>query len=430
MQNTNQKHLTLEDRNYIEQALNQDMSFKEIGKFLSKDPSTISKEIKKHKIMKEPSRFNGYGNICKKRFSCRKKNVCRDNCKGICFKCSKCNTCCPEFEEDICPSLLQPPYVCNPCKDKGRCRLVKYYYRALPSYNQYKDTLSSSRQGYNLSEEKLVKLDNIVTPLLKHGQTLAHICKTQDIGCSKSTLYNYIDKNYLSVCNLDLPRRVRYPEKISKKRTIPRDTTIRKGRTYEDFEKYIQENPDTSIVEMDTVEGIKGGKVLLTMLFRSSKLMLAFLLNDRTANSVLKVFNWLEAILGNDLFEKTFPVILTDNGSEFSNPVSLEFNSKGIGRTRIFFCNPHASYQKGAIEKNHEFIRYVIPKGTSMDNLTQQDITKMINHINSLTRPSLNNATPYDLAQILLGRDVLKKLNLKKVAANEVQLNSKLLKKN
>lgn len=429
MQNTNQKHLTLEDRNFIEQALKQDMSFKEIGKFLSKDPSTIAKEIKKHRIIKEPSNFTGFSNVCKHKTSCKKKNVCGKHCSKLCSFCSVCNNRCPDFEEEICPSLLTPPYVCNSCNRKGPCRLTKYYYRALPSYNQYKDTLSSSRQGYNLSEENLVKLDNLVSPLLKNGQTLAHICKTQDVGCSKSTLYNYIDKNYLSICNLDLPRRVRYPKRKSK-RTPQKDTSIRKGRTYEDFQKYMLDNPDTSVVEMDTVEGKKGGKVLFTLLFRNSKLMLAFIMNDKTTNSVLKIFNWLEAILGNELFEKTFPLILTDNGSEFSNPLSLEFNSEGIGRTRIFFCNPRASYQKGAIEKNHEFIRYIIPKGTSMDSFTQQDITKMINHINSLTRPSLNNATPYDLAKILLGKDVLKKLNLTKVPASEVQLNTKLLKKN
>ena len=65
-----------------------------------------------------------------------------------------------------------------------------------------------------------------------------------------------------------------------------------------------------------------------------------------------------------------------------------------------------------------------------MDNLTQADITKIINHINSLTRPSLNNATPYDLAEILLDKELLKKLNLKKVPANEIQLTKNLLKKN
>ena len=260
--------------------------------------------------------------------------------------------------------------------------------------------------------------------MIKNGQTIAHIYKTQDLKCSRSSLYNYIDQNKLTARNIDLPRRVRYSKRKSRQ-TSTKDTTIRKGRTYEDFQKYLLENPDTSVVEMDTVEGIKGGKVLLTMLFRNSKLMLAFLLNDKTTDSVRKTFNWLESILGNTIFEKTFPV-----GTEFSNPLSLEFNYEGIGRTRIFFCNPGASYQKGAIEKNHEFIRYVIPKGTSMDNLTQNDITKLINHINSLTRPSLNNSTPYDLAQILLDKNVLKKLNLEKVPAKEIQLNQKLLKKN
>ena len=429
MQKAIQKHLTLEDRNYIELALNQNMTFKEIGKFLYKDASTISKEIKKHRIRKDPNTFNNYsGNVCAKRFNCSKKNVCGQKCRIFCNKCIRCNKYCEDFEESICPFLKQAPYVCNSCKSKSACRLVKYYYRALSSHNQYLNTLSTSRQGINISDEELCELDNIVSPLIKNGQSISHIYKTQNLNCSKSTLYNYIDQNRLSARNIDLPRRVRYPKKKSK-RNPPKDTSIRKGRTYEDFEKYLLDNPDTQVVEMDTVEGKKGGKVLLTMLFRNSKLMLAFVLDDKTSNSVLKVFNCLEAILGNDLFEKTFPVILTDNGSEFSNPLSLEFNSDGIGRTRIFFCNPGASYQKGAIEKNHEFIRYVIPKGASMDNLSQNHITKMINHINSLTRPSLNNASPYDLAQILLDETVLKKLNLSKVPANEVQLTKNLLKK-
>lgn len=425
-----QKHLTLEDRNYIEQALGQNMTFKEIAKFLSKDPTTISKEIRKHRTRKEPNPFNGGINICKHRFSCKKKNVCGRNCHSLCSKyCPRCNLYCSDFEEDVCNSLLMAPYVCNSCKSRTACRLVKYYYRALPAHNQYENTLSVSRQGINLTASELCELDNIVSPLIKQGQTISHIYQTQNLKCSKSSLYNYIDKNQLSARNIDLHRRVRYSKRKTKTTSI-KDTSIRQGRTYEDFQKYLMDNPDTSIVEMDTVEGKKGGKLLLTMLFRNSKLMLAFILNDKTSNSVLKTFNWLENTLGNDLFEKTFPVILTDNGCEFSNPLSLEFNDEGIGRTKIFFCNPRASYQKGAIEKNHEFIRYVIPKGTSMDRFSQNDIDLMINHINSLTRPSLNNSTPYDLAQILLDKDVLKKLNLKKVPANEIQLNQKLLKKN
>ena len=128
--------------------------------------------------------------------------------------------------------------------------------------------------------------------------------------------------------------------------------------------------------------------------------------------------------------KKTFPIILTDNGTEFGNPLSLEFNEEGIGRTRIFYCNPRASYQKGMIEKNHEFIRYVLPKGKPFEGLLQTDINLMINHINSLGRNSLNWFAQIDVAKFTMDKEVLKKLNLKKISPNEIQLNTKLLKKN
>lgn len=219
-------------------------------------------------------------------------------------------------------------------------------------------------------------------------------------------------------------------KKRKQRKIEAKDTFARTNRTYEDFQKYIELHPELPIVEMDTVEGTKGGRVLLTFLFRSSRLMLAFILFEKTQKEVLRVFNMLEYELGNELFEKTFPIILTDNGTEFGDPLALEFNNEGLGRTRIFYCNPRASYQKGMIEKNHEFIRYVLPKGTSFDNLLQTDIDLMINHINSLGRNSLNWFAPIDVAKFTLDKEVLKKLNLKKVPANEIQLNKQLLKKN
>ena len=426
-----QKHLTLDDRKQIEECLDKNLLFKEIAKYLDKDPSTISKEIRKHRIKKEPGSIHYGFNKCANRQTCHRKNICNPNCTKECRSCKLCNEKCPDFDEGLCKRLIKPPYVCNGCEFKDHCRKTKYLYSAYTSFNEYKTILSTSREGVNLSPEELETLDNVISPLIARGQSISHIYLTQKnkINCTKQTLYNYIDKNYFSVCNLDLPRKVVY-KKRKKKRNEPKDTSIRQGRTYEDFLTYCDENPNLPIVEMDTVEGKKGGKVLLTMFFRSSKLMLAFLLKHKDSINVLKVFDYIESILGNDLFESTFPIILTDNGTEFSNPLSLEFNQEGIGRTRIFYCNPEASYQKGAIEKNHEYIRYVIPKGTSMDNYTQQDITKMINHINSTARDSLNGHTPYELAKILMDKEVLKKLNLKMVPASEIQLQPNLLKKN
>lgn len=299
----------------------------------------------------------------------------------------------------------------------------------MPSFNRYKQVLSEARQGINMTELELANLDRIVSPLVKKGQSISHIYKTHDIPCTRATLYRYLSNNCFSVGPIDLPRKVRM-KKRKQKKSEPKDTLARTNRTYEDFQKYIELHPDLPIVEMDTVEGIKGGRVLLTLLFRPSKLMLSYIMYEKTQAEVLRIFNMIEKDLGNELFEKTFPIILTDNGSEFGNPLSLEFNPEGLGRTRIFYCNPRASYQKGMIEKNHEFIRYVLPKGTSFNNLLQTDITLMINHINSLARESLNWSSPYDVAKLLMGKQTLKKLNLAKISTDEIQLNKKLLKKN
>lgn len=426
--NTN-KHLSLDERNFIEQELAKNTSFKQIAALLGKDPTTISKEVKKHRIRKEGQALHVNFNHCAKKYNCHRHNLCNPRCSKECRHCSYCNKVCTDFVDGTCFRLNHAPYVCNGCTEKFTCKLTKYYYRALPSFNQYKTVLSESRQGINMTELELSNLDRIVSPLIKRGHSISHIYKTNDLPCCRATLYNYVSKNCFSARNIDLPRKVRMKKR--KQRNIEaKDTFARTNRSYEDFQKYIELNPDLPIVEMDTVEGTKGGRVLLTLLFRTSKLMLAFIMYEKTQAEVLRIFNMLEHELGTDLFEKTFPIILTDNGTEFGNPLSLEFNNEGIGRTRIFYCNPRASYQKGMIEKNHEFIRYVLPKGTSFDNLLQTDIDLMLNHINSFARESLNWFSPIDVAKFTLDKIVFKKLNLKKIPTNEIQLNKHLLKKN
>lgn len=423
------KHLTLDERNFIEQELAKNTSFREIAQYLSKDPTTISKEVRKHRIKKEGRSVHVNFNHCAKKYNCHRHNLCKTYCSKECRHCNYCNKVCSDFIDGTCFKLNHAPYVCNGCTEKFSCRLTKFYYRALPSFNAYKTLLSESRQGINLTELELSNLDRIVSPLIKRGQSISHIHKTNDLPCTRATLYNYVSKNYLSARNIDLPRLVKM-KKRKQRRLEPKDTYARTNRTYDDFQKHIELHPDLPIVEMDTVEGTKGGKVLLTFLFRSSRLMLAFILFEKTQTEVLRVFNMLEHELGSELFEKTFPIILTDNGTEFGDPLALEFNNEGTGRTRIFYCNPRASYQKGMIEKNHEFIRYVLPKGTSFDNLLQTDIDLMLNHINSLSRESLNWFAPIDVEKFNLDKRVIKKLNLKKVTANEIQLTPKLLKKN
>ena len=118
---------------------------------------------------------------------------------------------------------------------------------------------------------------------------------------------------------------------------------------------------------------------------------------DGKAESVKRVFPYLERGLGMEVFHRLFPVILTDNGGEFKKVNDLELTEDFEYRTRLFFCDPMASWQKAHIEKNHEYIRYVIPKGKSLNPYTQEDITLLMNHINSTRRLSLGNKAPYEM---------------------------------
>ena len=180
---------------------------------------------------------------------------------------------------------------------------------------------------------------------------------------------------------------------------------------------------------MDSVIGRKGGKVLLTMFFPNSNLLLAFLRENNTARSVLNVFNDLYDKLGRDTYCKLFPVILTDRGSEFSDPVPIECDRNGEQRSLVFYCDPSAPYQKGGIEVAHELIRRILPKGTSFDNLQQEDIDLMLSHINSYKREKLNNRSANQMFSFPYGVDILHQFNIREIEPNDIILSPKLLRK-
>lgn len=135
----------------------------------------------------------------------------------------------------------------------------------------------------------------------------------------------------------------------------------------------------------------------------------------------------LRKMLGLKCFRSLFPVILTDNGVEFQNSFSLENTWDGQSRTKIYYCNPHSSWQKGSIEKNHEYIRMIVPKGKPFDNYTRNTITLMINHTNSEARDSLNGCTPFKLSLLLLNNQLHQVLSLQEIAPDEVIINPKLI---
>ena len=220
---------------------------------------------------------------------------------------------------------------------------------------------------------------------------------------SEKTIYKYVGLGLLKVKNLDMRRKVRFRPRESKHESLRIDRRFHIGRTFDDYLKYISDNPKYHVVEMDTVIGRIGGKCLLTLHFVTAYFMLAYILEVCTTVAVKNAFASIRNVLGNELYSGLVPVLLGDRGSEFSDLRSIEFDEDGEWVSKVFYCDPQQSQQKGSLENNHLFIRYVIPKGTSMDTLTQQDISLMMNHINSYGRDALSDRTPYHMFESLCG---------------------------
>ena len=429
----NQKHLTLDDRRYIERSLNQGLSFKEIAKYLCKDPTTISKEVRAHRLSDwyHKGTFYNAHNFCIHRYRCRKTNVCRKIilCDVKCASCPTCNQTCPDFVRERCSRLDKAPYVCNGCTNAiNHCTIAhKYCYDAKFADRKYRELLTSSRSGISMTKHELRQKDMVISPLISQGQSPYQIVTNHpELDMSVRTLYTYLDEGLFTARNIDLKRKVKFkPRKCHN--TQIKDRTVFQGRMYTDFQALSSDH----WTEMDTVHSSnESKKVLLTFFLKREKLFLAFLMNRCTKGAVRAVFDRLEKKLGTYDFLCLFHTLLTDRGSEFGDPDALETDINGIERSNIYYCDPMRSGQKGGVENAHTMLRMILPKGTSFEFLTQWDVNLIINHINSTPRESLSGKTPYTAALEVYGEDVLKALQLRPVDPDEVNLTPKLIKYN
>ena len=383
---TKHKHLTLSDRNDIQLGLERCETFKAIGQLILKDPTTVSKEVKRNRQARDSTSNNL-----------------------------------------PCPLLDKAPFVCNGCpKRRQNCGFKKIFYLAKQAQKQYEQTLVEAREGTPLNSKTFWEMDKIISDGVKKGQHIYHILKTHNLDVSSSTVYRHIRKGYLSIAPIDLARAVKFKERRkSKLPSIPKEA--KKGRSYEDFQNYLALNQLNSWLEMDTVMGRMGGKVLLTFNLSFCNFIFARLLDNKTALEVTKHLYDIKNNLhqaDKDFFQ-LFPVILTDNGGEFARVDDIEMDVRG--ESKLFFCDPNRSDQKGRIEKNHTLIRDILPKGTSFDNLTQEDINLVCSHVNSVKRAALNGKSAYELFAFTYGEEIPKLLGISKIPAEDVCQSSKLL---
>ncbi len=392
------KHLKYEDRYIIHEFLAFRYSFTAIANRIGKDRRAVAKEVYKHRFLK-PGRNK---------------------------------------HKLLCPNVSKPPYVCNGCPERTKCLMDQYLYDAAIAQNEYEKTLRQQRSALHISKESIAAINDTIAPLMIHKHhSVNHVYAAHPelLPMSKSTFYRYIDLGILNVRNIDLQRKVKYRIKkeydYTRKKT--NDNGIKVGRFYRDFQDYMEHNPMASVVEMDTVigtQGGKGGKCFLTLLFRAFNLMIIRILPYKKAEYVTQTFEILKTLLGDITFSRLFEVILTDNGTEFSDPESIEISTKtGERLSYVFYCDPNCSWQKGCIEKNHEYIRYVLPKGTSFAGVSQEDANLLASHINSVPRLSLNNQSPYEAALGFIGNNNMKLLGIQRINNDDIDLSIRLLKR-
>ena len=426
-------HLTERERLTIQLLLNEGSSLKSIAETLGRSRTTIKREVFERAQECLVGAVGRVTNRCVHRYGCTRFQCCPDrpNCTRKCSCCPRCNTVCPDFKEELCPRLGKPPYVCNGCKQRRDCTLRKMVYDARAAQKAYRQTLVSTREGVNTSEIELLALDRLVSPLIRKGQSIHVIAvnHADELPVCEKTLYRWVGASLLGARNGDLPRRCMLkPRKQEKVNAHKVDRKCRIGRTHERY-LALFENPLAAPprVYMDTVIGSDCRETILTLHFADLHFMHAILMPDRTSASVIHAFDDLEAQLGLDLFQRLFPVVLTDNGTEFSNPTRLETSPTGHSRTRIYYCDAYNSNQKAEIERNHELLRLILPKGTSFHHLTQPKLTLAINHINSYLRASIGDATPYSLFLQAYGQTALDRLNATPIPGDEIILKPTLL---
>lgn len=391
--NNKNLHLTVQERIIIEKGIENGSTKAAIALTIGKDKSTVGKEIKKHRELVHKSSY---------KINCANMKNCSHN--HVCVNCA-------DFKPFTCNRRDRSPGACNGCSKYTHCRYDKYRYKADFSHKKYREDLVDSRTGINMSYEECKAMADIIVPLIKAGHSPYHIVTNHpELNISEKTLYNYIENGIFREFGLlDIDLRIKTKRKITKKASNKykkrEDKKYLNGRTYDDFINYTAENKNLSVVEMDTVyNNGSTGPFMQTFKFLDYSFMFIVYQEEKTAKSMVEGVDLLEKILGEDLFSEEVAIIKTDRGSEFCDAEGFEKKENESRRTRIFYCDPMASGQKGSLENNHKEIRYICPKENDLKDLglnSQEKANLIVSHINSQSKEHLKGKSPLEVMEFM-----------------------------
>ena len=425
------KQLTFESRKLIERYLDEGKSFSRIALDLDVSPSTVHREVKRNKRFEGVSKSrSAEANDCAHSKRCRNKYLCTTSfvpthkcSKRLCKRCDihDCIDLCESYEKRVCKTTSTSPLVCNSCAHFSRCKLERYRYCAKSAQVSTRERNSLSRQGFDLSEAEVKYLVRVVREGFKKGQSVHHIFCSNEMPCSERTFYRLVENQSIPIIGIELAKKKKYKVRKSAKRSPLRQKGFYKGREYKDFLD-LPLSKRSVVTEVDTIWGTKRDTKCILSLHRVDlHFQIYLLLSVRSADEVVKALDWLEMCAG-VRFAEFFGLLLADRGSEFDKYADIERSlfCPHVQRTSIYYADPSRPSQRGSGEKNHVEFRKVVPKGTSLENMTPSVLAEITSHVNSTIRLGCGDTTPMQLAQMCLPRELLESLGLSLISPNEV----------
>lgn len=280
------------------------------------------------------------------------------------------------------------------------CRTIEKPYNATDAHNNYLFKRGLSKGEYKLCKyskmakyiEEKIKIDKWAPDVIV-GYMKVHNYFIKDGFCKISvpTIYNAIRYGIINV-KLEDTRRMKFKQEYTYQVKSSLSTS-KVPYSIENRPEEINNRSTFGHFEIDTVIGTSRGKheCLLTITERKTKFEIIFKISSKTAENVVNKINQIKLFL-NKHYNKIFKSFSTDNGTEFSNFLEIIKDTK----TKIFFCHPYCSGEKGTNEKQNSMIRYFIPKKTLIENYTFEDINKIASWMNNYPRKSLNYKTPLE----------------------------------
>lgn len=398
--------LTRHERDTVQRMLERGASCRQIARELGRSPSTVCSEVASHRFVTAPRERRG-----------ERVDASADLSAA-------------------CPRLAAWPRCCNGC---GRYRAIgckrrpHVFYDARAAQLCADSVLVSSRRGIDADEPAAAARLEAIRGCLRRGLSPEQMAARNGgpVDLSPSTIYRWVAAGYDGMTNMELRRKVGYRPR----RRAPAASATRHSprRSYAAF-LGLGEDACAAAWEMDTVEGAREDSAcLLTLLHRPSRLQLALPLAAKDAESVAAALGGVRSVLGAGGTGRVFRAVLTDNGAEFSDEGAIAaLIGEEPGETRLFYCGPRRSDQKGACERNHVEIRKLLPKGAGIrfDRLAPADLALAMSHVNSEPRGALGFATPARAFRAMLGDDaaaLLEAYGIEDVPIDELDLTPGLI---